>query len=114
MTDRALTDEDVDAIARRVVQLMPRAGVPHLLDAVGVAEMVSMSLDWVREHAAELGGVRVGAGSRGELRFEADKVRAYLAKRRLKIDEPKGGKRPGPKPSASSDVELIDLPRWAA
>jgi hypothetical protein len=115
MADRALTEEDVDAIARRVVQLLPRAGVPHLLNVPEVAEYVSMSIDWVREHAAELGGVRLGAGSRGELRFEGAKVAAYVEKRRLAAEEQKSARRrPGPKPQPAGEVELVDFPGWAA
>lgn len=115
LTDRKLTDDDVDAIARAVVRLMPRAGVPHLLNVPEVAEYVDMSTDWVRDHAAQLGGVRLGDGTRGELRFEADKVRAFVERRRLAAaDELTVRRRPGPKPQPPGEVELVDFPGWAA
>jgi hypothetical protein len=115
LTDRQLTDDDVDAIARAVVRLMPRAGVPYLLTVPEVAEMVTMGTDWVRDHAAQLGGVRLGDGTRGELRFEAEKVRAFVEKRRLAVEEKeRTGRRPGPKPQPPGEIELIELPSWAA
>jgi hypothetical protein len=35
-----------------------------------------VSGDWVREHAAELGAIRVGDGPKGALRFDLRRVKA--------------------------------------
>lgn len=85
-----------------------------MLTTAEVADLVNVSHDWVRDHAAALGGVRAGDGKRGELRFEADRVRAFLTKRRLAVQESRGRKRPGPKPQSPGEVELVDFPGWAA
>jgi hypothetical protein len=75
-----------------------------------VAEMIQMSDDWVREHAAELGGIRLGDSRFGALRFEADRVADAMEARRL--EPPKRGRRrrPGPARKYAGDVELLPLP----
>ena len=74
-----------EEIARRVAELVDdRLREPfRLLDTRTVARMLAVSEDWVREHAAELGAVRVGDGPKGALRFDAARVRAALERRRL-------------------------------
>jgi hypothetical protein len=76
-----------------------------------VAEMLQMSSEWVREHAAELGGIRLGDSRFGALRFEADRVVEAMEARRL--DPPKRGRRrrPGPARKFSGNVELLPLPQ---
>jgi hypothetical protein len=75
-----------------------------------VAEMLVMSEEWVREHAAELGGIRLGDSRFGALRFEVDRVTEAMEARRL--DPPKRGRRrrPGPARKYAGDVELLPLP----
>ena len=77
-------------IAQRVAELVSdRMRTPfRLMDTKGVASMLAVSEEWVREHAAELGAVRVGDGPKGALRFDAARVRAALERRRL--DRPNG------------------------
>ena len=73
----ALSAADVDAIAARVVELLreePRVG--RHVDTTAVATMLGVSGDWVREHAAELGAVRLGDGPKGALRFDLRRVKA--------------------------------------
>lgn len=48
-----------------------------------VAEELAMSEDWVRDNAAELGGIRMGRSSRSQLRFEPDDIAAYKRRQRL-------------------------------
>jgi hypothetical protein len=50
---------------------------PRLLDAREVARMLGVRADWVREHADDLGVVRVGR----RLRFDPDRVAGALAAR---------------------------------
>jgi len=76
--------DQTEAIARRVAALLAeRPEVPRYLNTGAVAEMVGMSEHWVREHAAELGGSRLGDGERGCLRFDPEVVRAAIQRRRL-------------------------------
>jgi hypothetical protein len=48
--------------------------LPQLLDAAAVARMLGVTRGWVYEHAAELGAIRLGAGSRPRLRFDPLRV----------------------------------------
>src|SRR3954451_17178260 len=104
-----LTAADVEAIARRVAELLQdewRAG--HHLDTTAVATMLGGSGDWVREHAAELGAIRVGDGAKGALRFDIKRVKAALDRRRLREPRREPRRRPGPQ-RRSSSVELLPL-----
>jgi hypothetical protein len=82
-----------EEIARRVAELVAdRIREPlRLLDTRTVARMLAVSEEWVREHAAELGAIRVGDGPKGALRFDAARVRAALERRRL--SQPKARQR---------------------
>lgn len=82
-----------ERIAQRVAELLgeqAREQAP-LLDTPAVARLLGVSEEWVREHAAELGAMRVGDGPRGALRFESTRVRAALDRRRL--DRPRSHQR---------------------
>jgi hypothetical protein len=106
----ALTAADVDAIASRVVELLreePRVG--RHVDTTAVATMLGVSGDWVREHAAELGAVRVGDGPKGALRFDLRRVKAALDHRRLERPRGESKRRPGPARRVLG-VELLPLP----
>lgn len=48
-----------------------------------VAEEVGFSEDWVRQHAAELGGIRTGISKHSRLRFEPEDIAAWKKRRRL-------------------------------
>jgi hypothetical protein len=48
-----------------------------------VAEEIGFSQDWVRDHAAELGGIRMGHPTRGQLRFEPPRIEAYKQRRQV-------------------------------
>jgi len=67
-----------DATARRLAALLggerPAAPAPRLLTAAEVAGRFGFTVDWVRDHAAELGVLRVGDGPRPRLRFDPDRV----------------------------------------
>ncbi len=65
----------VEAIARRVAELLARGAVksgPELIDAAELARRLGMERDWVYAHASELGAVRMGAGSKPRLRFDPE------------------------------------------
>jgi hypothetical protein len=105
-----LTPADVEAIAARVVELLgPKSQVGHHVDTTALAAMLGVSGDWVREHAGELGAIRVGDGPKGALRFEVRRVRAALERRRLARRPTEKARRPGPAPRVAG-VELLPLP----
>jgi hypothetical protein len=67
-----LHPDDVEAIARRVAELLRRDAAPsvaRLVDAATLARMLGVERDWVYAHARELQAIRLG-GKRGRLRFD--------------------------------------------
>jgi hypothetical protein len=92
-------DAIVEVIARRVAELIAdEVREPlGLLDTPTVARMLAVSEVWVRDHAAELGAIRVGDGPKGALRFDARRVRAALEHRRLDRPRERHRRRPGPR-----------------
>lgn len=71
--------------------------------------MLDASEEWVRNHAVELGAVRLGDGPKGSFRFDANRVREMLDRRRLDQPQPLLRRRPGPRRRAGG-VELLPLP----
>ena len=93
-----MTEATVEEIAQRVAEVLAdQVREPfRLLDTPAVAGMLGVSEEWVRDHAVELGAIRVSDGPRGVLRFDAARVRAALDSRRL--DQPHvKRRRPGPR-----------------
>lgn len=106
----ALTAADVDAIACRVVELLRHESrLGHHVGTTAVATMLGVSSEWVREHAAELGAIRVGDGPKGALRFDVERVKRALDQRRLGRASRRKQRRPGPA-RRSPGVELLPLP----
>jgi hypothetical protein len=63
----------IEAIARRVVELLDRRGVacgPELVDAAELARRLGIERSWVYTHAIELGAVKLGSGRKPRLRFD--------------------------------------------
>lgn len=94
-----MTDAAVEAIAQRVAELLAdaRPEPARLLETHAVARMLAVSEEWVREHARELGAIRVGDGPKGALRFDPARVRAALDRRRLERPHDRQRRRPGPR-----------------
>lgn len=74
-----LADLVVDRLLERLGPLLadetPRPAAT-LVDAHELARTLSLSRTYVYEHAAELGGVRMGDGARPRWRFDPEKARA--------------------------------------
>jgi hypothetical protein len=80
MTTTAITlaehqlDAIADRVAARLAKLLPgdenASAAGPLVDAATVAAALGVSRETVYTHAGELGGVRIGNGSRGRLRFD--------------------------------------------
>jgi hypothetical protein len=68
-----LDADDVEAIARRVAELLGQ--VPGPVDAHSVAAELQVERDWVYAHARDLGVVRLGDGPKARLRFDLEQVR---------------------------------------
>lgn len=64
----------VEAVARRVVELLAAAQPPaaRLVDAAELAGLLGVSRATIYEYADALGAVRLGDGPRGRLRFAPD------------------------------------------
>src|SRR3954471_8290514 len=107
ITGFRLHPEDLEVLARRVADLLRAAPTHGYVDTSSVARMLSVSEEWVRAHASELGAVRLGDGPRGTLRFDIEHVRDVLEARRSAA---RGGgsrePRARPRPSA---VQLVPL-----
>jgi hypothetical protein len=83
-----------------------------LLTTEQVAELLVVSEDFVREHAAELGGIRMGHGQRSPLRFESARIEEWKERHRLEAPEPPKARkphRPGLR-AAPPGIELLPLP----
>jgi hypothetical protein len=81
-----LDPRDVEAIARRVAELVAAARPPappavRYVDAAEVARALAVERDWVYAHARELGAIRLG-GTQGRLRFDLRELTRALADRR--------------------------------
>ncbi len=93
----------MEAIARRVVELIRSDGDPHtghrLVDAATLAADLGVERSWVYAHRDELGAIQLGTGSKPRLRFDLATAREALA--RTVSDEPRGeeAQRPESKPS---------------
>jgi hypothetical protein len=67
-----------ELVARRVVEMLverqeaPAAG---LVDAATLARLLGISRSTVYEHAAALGAIEAGSGSKPRLRFDVEKAR---------------------------------------
>lgn len=77
MTRLGVEPELVEAIARRVVELLraeePQGRSARLVDAATLARELGVERDWVYAHAEQLGAIRLG-GPHGRLRFDRREV----------------------------------------
>jgi hypothetical protein len=80
-----------------------------MLTTAEVAAEIRMSEDWVREHAAELGGIRAGRTCRAKLLFERDDIVTWKQAHRLSRPSAKATRRRRAR-QVPADVELLPLP----
>jgi len=75
-----LSAEDVEAVARRTVELLrdDRPSTFALIDARELAGQLGVSVDYVYEHATQLGAIRLGNGRRARIRFDLATARDAL------------------------------------
>ena len=77
----------------------------RLLKTSDVAAEFATSEEWVRDHQAELGAIKLGDGPKARLRFEPERIAAYKARQQV---APRKVRRRRRRPPA--DVELIPVP----
>lgn len=84
---------------------------PEVLTTAEVASRYRVSEEFVREHAVEMGGRRLGHSRRAPLRFDRRDLDRWWRglPREAQLDRPEKPQRPGPK-RAPSGVELLPLP----
>ncbi|HTX12212.1 MAG TPA: hypothetical protein VME22_26585 [Solirubrobacteraceae bacterium] len=74
----------VEAVARRVVELMRREGASlsarRLVDAATLAAELGVERSWVYTHRDELGAIQLGAGPKPRLRFDVEAARTVLSR----------------------------------
>lgn len=92
----ALDHESVEAVARRVAELLRGEPTRALVDAATLAAELGVSRAFVYEHSAVLGAQRLGDGSRARLRFD-------LATARAAMDRYSSGRSVAPITSNSAD-----------
>jgi hypothetical protein len=79
---QALDRATIDAIARRVIELLgDESSEVRLVDAEEVSRRFALSKGWVYAHAEELGAIRLGSGARPRLRFNPRVVIEQLSSR---------------------------------
>lgn len=80
----ALDAASVEAVARRVVELIRSEGDSpvgrRLVDAATLAVELGVERSWVYAHRAELGAIQLGTGSKPRLRFDMAAAREVLAR----------------------------------
>lgn len=84
-----------------------------LLTTADVAADLAVSEEWVRDHQADLGAIKLGDGPKARLRFEPDAITAYKARRRVEPPESTPPQRRRPRRRrhrAPADVELFPVP----
>jgi hypothetical protein len=71
-----LADDQLDALAARIAARLARHNGAALIDAATLAAELGVDRSWIYAHAAELGAMRLGNGSRGvPLRFDRERAR---------------------------------------
>jgi hypothetical protein len=75
----------VDAVARRVVELLREEGTvsregPRLLTVAAVSQEFGVSTDRLYANARPLGAIRLGSGPRARLRFDRTTIADRIAK----------------------------------
>ena len=99
-----LDPQTIEAIARRVVELLEKRGLQsrELVDAAELARRLGIERSWVYSHAIELGAVKLGGGTKPRLRFDPDVTARVLRK---------VGEAPAANPPARSGKRVGQPPR---
>jgi hypothetical protein len=102
-----LDQESVEAVARRVVELMDTPVTPgEMVDAAEIARRFGVSTDYVYNNADRLGAIRLGNGPKARLRFNSTVVAE-----RLSAPTPSAPSSPHPRrqPRRAADIPLLPI-----
>ncbi len=84
---------------------------PLLWTTAKAAEELAASEDFVRDHAGELGGIRLGRGPRSPLRFKRSAVEAWLDRQAIAAAAPPPETTSrSRKPQVPAGIDLLPLP----
>jgi hypothetical protein len=107
-----LAPEVIDAIARRVIELLPRGVVApvELVDAAELARRLGVERSWVYTHAIQLGAVKLGNGRRPRLRFDPQvAIERIQASARQGTDHEPRRRPPRPRPAGGERPRLLPI-----
>ena len=110
-----LDPQTIEAIARRVVELLERRGLsggPELVDAAELARRLGIGRSWVYTHAIELGAVKLGSGRKPRLRFDpqvAARVQHRIGEGPASDPPARSGKRAGRPRRPEGQVRLLPI-----
>lgn len=105
-----LDDASVEAVARRVADLLRGEGIAgKLIDTVEVARRFNVSRDFVYDHADDLGAIRLGSGPKARLRFDPVVVAEQLATSASPDAEVPHRANPKPRRRKSATVALLPV-----
>lgn len=113
-----LDPQTIEAIARRVVEILERRGLQgrELVDAAELARRFGIERSWVYSHAIELGAVKLGSGAKPRLRFDPQIVARALWKagEGSAADPParSGERADQPSVGGGSGVTLLPIRGW--
>lgn len=111
----ALDAATIEAIARRVVELLERRGLQRreLIDAAELARRFGIERSWVYSRAIELGAVKLGDGPKPRLRFDpeiAARVLRTVGEGSAADPPARSGERAGqPQRGRGSEVRLLPI-----
>jgi hypothetical protein len=108
-----LDDEDIEAIAERVMAKLRPARV-GLVDPKELARILGVERGWVYRHADAQGAVRLGGGARARLRFDVERAlnaAAEFGRPKTATRRPQDVRPSPPEDVLADGVELIQPPR---
>ncbi len=111
-----LDPQTIEAIARRVVELLEKRGLQsrELVDAAELARRLGIERSWVYSHAIELGAVKLGDGAKPRLRFDPEvAVRVLRKVGEVPTADPptRSGERAGQPQGSEGRVALLPIRR---
>lgn len=106
----------VDAVARRVVELLRAEGVaslkgPRLLTVAAVSAEFGVSTDWLYANARSLGAIRLGSGPRARLRFDRATIADRIARVATHASRQRSSQRGAPRRATreTADGDLLPI-----
>lgn len=102
-----------EALAARVAELILEQRTPRgprsLMTSREVAAYLRVDAEFVRDHADELGVLRLGPGKRPRLRFRPETVEAFIVEANAPKAAPARRRRQRRKPGTEDVVELLPV-----